>query len=121
MQPNPFEAGPVSNTDQQNIAAIETIEWICVVPLVVLVVSCLYHYSLIENPQQYRNSMCIGAEVLALMMAMCCVPFHVIRAIIFCFQRRFRKALLSLLAAGLTFAVIGWAMWYDAPTLIYMT
>ena len=121
MKLNPYQPS-VSNASSGNDDPwLGMVEKICFAPLVVLVVACIYHYSLIENPQLYRNSICIVVEVASLLVALVCVVIHFARFTSFCYLRKFRQALVSLFACIATFVVIVWAMWYDSPTILYAT
>ena len=96
-------------------------EWICIVILSALGVSVAIHYSLIDDLTAYRNSPLIGVEIVSLLLAFASVPVHLVRAIYFVIRGRFRRTASSTALAVATIAIAIWAMWYDAPTILYAT
>ena len=100
---------------------LDAFEWLSVTLLAVFAASVAIHYSLIDDPNAYRNSPLIVVEFICLILALVSVPVHLARTIYSLANRRFRRALSSAVLAIATIAVSGWAIWYDAPTLIYLT
>lgn len=121
MNLNPYQPGPSVTADDKDDPLVGPVEKICLVPLVVLVVASVYHYSLIENLQVYRSSVYRGVESIAMVVACLCGVIHFARFTSFCYLGKFKRALVSLCAFVATFVLVAWAIWYDAPTLIYAT
>lgn len=121
MKLNPYQPSVWTTENGNDHPWLGPVEKISLVPLVALVVASIYHGSLIENPQLYRNSICIVVELVSLLIALICVVVHFARFTSFCYLRKFSRALVSLCACIATFVVVAWAMWYDAPTILYAT
>ena len=96
-------------------------EGLCLIVLLVLGASVVIHFSQIDDPRAYRNSPLIGVEIVGVVVTCFSVPVHLVRAIYFAFRRTFRRVASSTVFAVVTIAIIAWAMWYDAPTIIYAT
>ncbi len=118
---NPYQPGVSAANGGGEGPWVGTVEKICLAPLVVLVVTTLHHYSLIENLQRYQNRILIGVEFVSLLIAVMCGILHFARFTSFCYLGKFRLAFASLLACVITVAVIVWAIWYDSPTFLYAT
>lgn len=121
MKLNPYQANVSTEARGEDVPLVGLVEKLCLVPPVVLIVASIYHYSLLENPQLYRQSISIGVEVVALLLSVACSVLHFARFTSFCYLGKFRRALVSIFASVVTFIGICWAVWYDASTFLYAT
>ena len=121
MKLNPYQPSVSATVESDEAPLLGPIEKICLAPVVVLVVASVYHYTLIEDLELYRSSMCVGVKVVALLISILCAVLHFARFTSFCYLGKFRQAVVSLCASIATVAVSAWAMWYDAPAFMSAT
>lgn len=89
--------------------------------LAALSIAVCLHSLQLHDLNAYRNSPLIGIEVFGLIGAFLLVLVFLLRTIYFLVCRQFRKATVNAIICAVAIGVAMWAMWFDSPTLIYMT
>ena len=96
-------------------------ESLALLVLAILSLAVILHWFQLGDLNAYRNSLLIPVEFFALLGALLMMPALLIRAIYLLCCRQFRQAAVNILLIVTAIAVVVWATWFDAPTLIYMT
>ena len=97
------------------------IEALAIMELAALSIAVFLHSLQLEDLSAYRNSLLIPIEIFGLLGAFLLVPILLIRAIYLLLCRRFLIAIVNVFICVTAVGVAIWAMWFDSPTLIYMT
>lgn len=118
---NPYQT-PDTGAAHRTAALFTPLHWSCVVVGLILVLSALYHWSLSDQPNVYRESPAIAIEFIFLLLAMVCFLMNLSAAILgILIPGKWRFALASFLVCVLIWVAVSFAMWIDSPTLLYIT
>lgn len=96
-------------------------ETLALLELAVLSIAVFLHWLQLQEVIAYRQSPLIWVEILGLNGAFLLMLIFLIRTGYLLCCRQFAGALVNAIICATALGVAIWAMWFDAPTLIYMT